>query len=566
MNEITRTLIKAREQLTAPGGPFELADAMVDTRPVKIYRNAFQTLPAFLDAGRIHGDKEFLLYEGDRWTFTRFYDAADRLAVRLREQFHIRTGDRVAIAMRNRPEWAVAFVAIASIGAVPAPLNSFGSRDELVDALRTVDTRLLFCDLDRHAKIEADLAELGCRAVLADGVPVPGSAAVSWAALQEPAGTPAPARVNLDLNSGDPALLLFTSGATGRAKGVLSTQQAVCQALHNLEYIGTLAAMTSPDAVAAMIARGMAPTSLVAVPLFHVSGLHALLLASLRNGRRLVMMHRWNSARAIELIRDERITQFNGAPSMLMQLMEEPQFDDADVMRSLGGLGSGGAGLPQRVIDLLVSRPKLMSGAGFGMTETNGVGAASSGEAFLRTPQCSGMLSPLVELRVMSPDGELMPTGEPGEIALRGVTIMREYWRNPDETAQALEDGWLRTGDIGYLDEQGFLYVVDRIKDVINRNGEKIASAEVESCLLQHPLVQEAAVFGVPDDRFGEAVVAVIVTPDVNVLSSDDIAAYVQEHLAAYKTPTRVHLRCDPLPRNPTGKLLKTKLKTQYPA
>jgi long-chain acyl-CoA synthetase len=304
---------------------------------------------------------------------------------------------------------------------------------------------------------------------------------------------------------------------------------------------------------------------LSAVPLFHVSGLHAQLLTSLRNGKRLVFMHRWDPTQALQMIRDEKITQFNGAPAMVMQLMATPGFDPANSARTLGGVGFGGAGLPQRLIDDVLSRfADSMSGIGFGLTETNGVGAAISGRLFAGRPRSSGLKSPIVELRIAGPSGEAQPAGEAGEIWVRGVTVMKGYWRQPEATAQALKDGWFRTGDIGYIDNEGFLFVVDRIKDVINRSGEKIAAAEVESCLLQHPLVAEAAVIARPDDTHGEVPVAIVVPQPGATLRAADVVAHVAARLASYKVPAEVIVRSDALPRNPAGKLLKGDLKRLY--
>jgi len=311
--------------------------------------------------------------------------------------------------------------------------------------------------------------------------------------------------------------------------------------------------------------RGFAPTTLTAVPLFHVSGLHAQLLSSLRHGRRLVFMRRWDAARALELIRAEHITQFNGAPSMVLQLLEQPGFDRADAARSLGGLGFGGAGLPQRLIDEVARHMGgTMTGIGFGLTETNGVGAAASGLLFEQAPRASGALSPLIECRVADEQGHSLPVGQPGEIWLRGISLMDGYWQQPEATARALQDGWFRTGDVGLLDEHGLLRVVDRLKDVINRNGEKIAAAEVESCLLLHPQVQEVAVYGVPDDATGEAVVAEVVPRQGTAPSANELRAHAASHLAAYKVPRHLLLRTEPLPRNPAGKALKSPLREAF--
>ena len=549
-----------RAQLTAPGAPFELTTVTVQGQPLPAYRHAFATLAALVEAGRAHGPREFMVYEDDRWTFDRFFAAADALAGRLQAEHGLRPGERVAIAMRNRPEWAVAFAAVALLGAVPAPLNSFGLRDELLANLRDVQPRWLLCDAERFAHVGADLAGLGCRAAVVEGAPGQGDAA--WAGLTAPG---APVFAPPALSPEDDALILFTSGASSQAKGVLSSQRAVCQALHNIDYIGALTAMTSPQAVAAMMARGLQPTTLTAVPLFHVSGLHAQLLASLRHGRRLVFMRRWNPALALRLIQAEKITQFNGAPSMVMQLLAEPGFDDPAVTASLGGVGFGGAGLPQRLIDdVLARRSDTLSGIGFGLTETNGVGAAASGGLFRLRPQAAGLLSPIAELRVADLDGTALPPGQAGEIWLRGVSVMQGYWGQPEASAKALAGGWFRTGDIGILGPDGFLRVVDRIKDVINRAGEKIAAAEVESCLLQHPGLAEAAVFAQPDAQTGEAVVAVVVLAPGAALTAQEVRAHVAGRLAAYKVPLHVHVRADSLPRNPAGKMLKTTLKREY--
>lgn len=559
--ELLKKAALCEAQLTARGAPFELTEIELNGRRLKAYRNAFNTLPELIDSGRVHGDKEFMVYEGDRWSFERFFAAVDALAGRLQAEHGIQPGERIAIAMRNRPEWAVAFVAIASVGAVPVPLNSFGLRDELLAALRDVEPRLLFCDAERRARIAGDLARQGIADVLVGAAPESGSVSLDFSTLIAPGG---PQWRSVALGPEDPALILFTSGTSSQAKAVLSSQRAVCQALCNIDYIGSFSAMTSPVAVAAIMQRGLAPTTLTAVPLFHVSGLHAQFLASLRGGRRLVFMHRWDSAQALAMIRAEHITQFNGAPSMVMQLMAEPGFAAASV--SLGGVGLGGAGLPQRVIDnVLAWRPDSMSGIGFGMTESNGVGAAASGVLFHERPSSSGHLSPIIELRVAGADGSALPPGENGELWLRGVSVMEGYWRNPQASAQALDDdGWLHTGDIGHVDAEGFLYVVDRIKDVINRAGEKIAAAEIESCLLQHPQVLEAAVFAQPDAGTGEAVAAVVVPRAGAQLTGEQIRTHVAERLAPYKVPRDVHVRSEPLPRSPTGKLVKNLVAREY--
>lgn len=564
MSQLSDFANKVRAQLTSPGAPFEVVEASVGGRSARLYRNAFATLPQLIASARAHGDKPFITWQGETWSFDRFFAEADAVAACLRD-WGVQPGDRVAIAMRNRPEWAVALVASVMVGAVPAPLNSFGLGEELHDALAAVEPRVFACDGERLARIGGDTRVAGCRILCVSEAEVPEGAA-DYRALASVRAEAAPMPA---LDPDDAALILFTSGATSRAKGVLSTQRAVCQALFNIDFIGAFSAMTSPDAVAALMKSGLAPTTLTAVPLFHVSGLHAQLLSALRNGRRLVFVSRWDPAQAIDVIRSERVTQFNGAPSMVMQLLAQPGFDDPAQTGTLAGLGFGGAGLPQRLIDeVMRRRPDSLSGIGFGLTETNGVGAAASGALFAYRPRSSGVVSPIIDVRVADAMGQPLPPGTQGEIWLRGVTVMSGYWRDAQATAAAMQadEGWFRTGDVGYLDDEGFLFIVDRIKDVINRCGEKIAAAEVESCLLQLPDVLEAAVFAVPDEDTGEAVVAVVSVREGCGLDAQALHAHVGAHLAAYKVPASIHVLTEALPRNPAGKLLKAQLRSTFVA
>lgn len=560
MSQLSELAHKIRAQLTAPGAPFELAEEVVDGRTVRVYRNAFRTLPELLSSARAHGDKPFISYLGETWTFDRFFAEVDAVVAQLRA-WDVKPGDRVAIAMRNRPEWAVVLVATGLIGAVPAPLNSFGLGEELHAALADVEPCVFACDSDRLTRIGGDTRVAGCRILCVGATELPAGAADYQAVVNQAAEPP----VLPELGPDDPALILFTSGATSRAKGALSSQRSVCQALFNIDFIGALSGMTSPEAVAALMARGLPPTTLTAVPLFHVSGLHAQLLSALRNGRRLVFVSRWDPAQAIEVIQAERITQFNGAPSMVMQLLAQPGFDDPALTGTLSGLGFGGAGLFQRVIDELQRRrPNSLSGVGFGLTETNGVGAAASGTLFAYKPHSAGVLSPIIDVRIADAMGQSLPIGEQGEVWLRGVTIMQGYWRDPEATAAAMCEGWFRSGDVGYMDDEGFLFIVDRIKDVINRSGEKIAAAEVESCLLQLSDVLEAAVFAVPDEDMGEMVAAVVSVGEGCTLDAEAVRAHVAAHLAAYKVPAVVQVVTQALPRNPAGKLLKRQLRSAF--
>lgn len=547
-----------RGQLTAAGAPFEVHSTLLpDGREVAAYRNAFTYLPELINAGRTHAAAEFMVFGEDRWSFDRFFAAVDALASRLQKQQGLKAGERVAIAMRNRPEWVVAFAAVAMLGAVPVPLNSFGLTSELMSNIEDTTPSWLICDADRFQRVRDSIKGSALKVLVVDEV-VDG---LDWNALL------APGHDGYDLpvqGQDEAALILFTSGATSRAKGVESTHRAVCQAIFNLDYIGAVSAMTSPDAIASIMAKRLQPTTLSVVPLFHVSGLHAQLLTSLRHGRRLIFMYRWDPALAMDVIRQEKVTQFSGAPSMVQQLISLPGFSDAENSGNLSGVGFGGGALHPRLIDDVLEKfGGRMSGIGFGLTESNGVCAGCSGRIFEANPRSAGVLSPIIDVRVADLDGSEMPVSEAGEIWLKGVSLMQGYWGQEEASAKAMQDGWFRTGDIGVVDADGFLTIVDRIKDVINRSGEKIAAAEVEACLLQHEFLEEAAVFSMPHEVTGEQVVAVVVGKPQTGLTEEALRAFVAQRLAGYKVPSKIVVRSDPLPRNPAGKMLKAAIRKE---
>lgn len=553
-------MLQVKSGLLSPGAPFELTRVKSKQGEFTAYLNAPKTLVDIINTSRRDDEACFLVYEGQRWSFKRFFAEVDAVASWLHAN-GIAAGDRVAIAMRNRPEWVIGFVAVALVGAVPAPLNSFGLADELHAALDELQPKLLICDTDRLARIAQRSAQLNC-AALCVGEAVEQVNSFDFA---EAVKHPVEERPAVQLNGDDPALILFTSGATSRAKAVQSSHFAVCQALFNIDYISALSAMTSPDIVQRIQKIAKPSVILTAVPLFHVSGLHAQLLTALRTGRQLVFMHRWSPEQAVKMIKEEQVTQFNGAPSMVMQLLREPDFLSKEILDNFIGLGFGGAGLPASLVDkTLQSLPEQMVGIGFGMTESNGVGAAISGELFRLRPKASGLISPIMEVRVCAADGRVLSAGETGEIQLRGIAIMDGYVSGQGLNRDPISrDGWLSTGDLGFVDADGFIFIVDRLKDVINRAGENISAAEVESCLLHHEDVLEVAVFGIPDEEMGEAVVAVVSLKLGAEANEDDLKKFVGQHLAAYKVPSRVQVMEEKLPRNPAGKLLKNKLKAQ---
>ncbi len=548
----------AWRQLSGPGSPYEVVSDG-DSGP-RYFRNAQPDVLTALNAGRAHGEREFVVWEDQRLTFAEFFAQVDRLAAQLRGRFGVHKGDRVAIAMRNQPAWLVAFVATVASGAIVVPLNSWGQREELLHGLEDSGARVLLCDAARLALLADDLEPLDLQAIAVDA-PAPGARVHDYGALLAEDVAPLPP---LAFQADDPLLILYTSGTTSKPKGVLSTHRAVCQALAALEFQGAFAAMSSPQRIKAVIDSGFAPTNLMAVPLFHVSGLHAQFLLALRGGRRLVLMYKWDAERALDLIERERCTQFSGSPAMMQQLLASPRFA-SEATASLFGLGLGGAAANPGLLAQLTSvKPNAIGGAGYGMTETNGIGAAIGGDQFVYKPTTVGWPLPIVEVRIGdSPDTPQAP-GASGEIWLRSPTLMSGYWQQPEATAEALHGGWLATGDVGCVDDEGFLRITDRLKDLINRGGEKVAAAEVEACASGLDGVIEAAAFAVPDERMGETVALVARVREGSGVDEVALHAHIAAHLAAFKVPEHLSVQHAELPRNASGKLLKRELREDF--
>ncbi|MDN7141361.1 acyl--CoA ligase [Pseudomonas sp. JQ170] len=545
----------AWEQLIAPGSPFEVVTP-ADGGP-RYFRHAACDLLQLIDAARVHGNREFVVWQEQRLTFDQYFDQVDRLAGQLIDSFNVKPGERVAIAMRNQPAWLVVFAAIQRCGAVCVPLNSWGLRDELLHGVQDSGACLLLCDDARLQVVAQDLAAINLPTIVVGATPglaLPAHCRRYEYLLAAPP-LPVPA---LQPDPDAPALILYTSGTTSRAKGVLSSHRAICQALTALEFQGAHCAMSSPERIGAVIDSGFAPTSLIAVPLFHVSGLHAQFLLALRTGRRLVLMYKWDVERALDLIRDEHCTQFNGAPVMMQQLLDSPRFG-GEHTASLFGLGLGGGASTTGLLASMIERkPDAIGGSGYGLTESNGIGAAVGGDQFVYKPSSCGWPLPIVDVRIGNDPQQPLPVGSSGLIWLRAPTLMQGYWNLPQESAATLRDGWLDTGDTGYLDEEGFLCISGRIKDLINRGGEKISAAEIEACIGDMPGVEEAAAFAIPHPQLGEAVALAVRA--VQHLDAQAICAYIGERLAAYKVPARVFLHAGPLPRNATGKVIKSEL------
>lgn len=552
--------VEAVRQLTAQGSDFELCRLEKDGIEYTAYKHCPDSLRAVYAAAAAHGDKEFVVYQDERWTFNDLLNLAWQMADALAGRHNVVAGDRVGIAMRNYPEWLSAFMAITAMGGVAVPINSWGRANDLAFVVNDAGCKSVFCDQQRYDLLADALIESNIAAVVVrPEVAIEADSALSlddFVAGSEQAGQPEAA-----INSEDNAMIMYTSGTTGKPKGALSTHSAICQALMNFDCTTFASAMANPELVGNMMGKGFEPVQLLAVPLFHVSGLHAIFLTALRAGRKLVMMYKWDAEQALQLIEQERVTILSAAPSMLQQLVECPAYDTYDTA-SLASLGAGGAATPARVTAMMQEKVDgLYPGTGWGMTETNSIGTAFTGQAFIDNPRSAGFCHPTVEVSVRDEQGNSVPAGTAGRLWIKTPTTVSGYWNRPEANAESFRDGWFDTEDIGYLDSNGYLYLSDRAKDLIIRGGENIYPAEVEAVLSEHSGILEVAAFGVPDEKLGE-LVAVAVVPRAGVsLNEEEVAAYAKAELAAYKVPAKIVVHAEALPRNAAGKVLKHQLK-----
>ena len=559
MTPLTRQ--QAIAALTGRGQRYALEDVLVNGRSVRMFSQAPATLCALYSD--TVSDLPFIAFEDERLSFAQAWQQASRIGHVLIHDLGVQPGDRVAISMRNYPEWVLAFTAITSVGAVAVAMNALWQADELAYGLRDSGAKVLFADPERLDR-------------LAHCPPLPGLQVIAVRASQTAPGVrqlddllrsvgavPMPPAATLP---DDAATIFYTSGSTGHPKGVVSTHRNILAALLSWELdrsIGEL--MAGLDTAAQAPGRiGSAPQApqpgtLLAVPLFHVTGSHAVYLSCYRLQRRLVCMGRWDAEAAAALIERDRLSSVIAPAAMtgdLVRVARSGRFD----LSSLLTVGGGGAPrAPEQVRQIGASFGQAMPNTGWGMTETNAIGAGIGGEDYLSHPASSGRCSLVLDLKVVDELGHTLPSGQRGELLVRGTSVFSGYWMRPEVNATVFDDGWFRTGDVALIDTDGFVYIVDRIKDLIIRGGENIGCGQVEAALMMHPEVHEAAVYGVPDDRLGEEVGAT-----VHGSSGLDLAAlreFLAARLARFEVPRHIVLSPTPLPRTPSGKILKRQIK-----
>ncbi|CAA9500965.1 MAG: Long-chain-fatty-acid--CoA ligase [uncultured Sphingomonadaceae bacterium] len=561
------SLQQIQNQLCAPGMPFEMEEIEVRGVPTRAWKNAPSNLRALAALARSHGDRLFLALDEERVSYDAWHRATARLAAEFRAR-GVAKGDRVAICSRNLPEWPVAFFAAVTLGAIAVPLNAWWTGQELDYGLRDSGAKLLVVDGERWARIAPHMGALPALAhvLVARALgPLEGSAAALEEVIGTPNGWAALPGADLpeaDIHPDDPATIFYTSGTTGEPKGALGTHRNLVTNIMSGAYAG----------MRSVLRRGEAPPeptpkkSLTVIPLFHVTACSAGLMGTMAAGNSMFFMRRWDTVKAFKLIEEERINMTGGVPTIAWQMVEHPDREKYD-LSSIEAIAYGGAPAAPELVRLIRDVFGALPGNGWGMTETMATVTSHSSEDYERRPDSCGPPVPVSDLRIMADDGVTeLPVGTVGELWARGPQIVAGYWNKPEATAATFVDGWVRTGDLARLDEEGFCYIVDRAKDMVIRGGENIYSTEVENILYEHPAVTDAALVGIPHRTLGEEPAAVVHLAPGESATEEELRDWVRARLAPFKVPVRVLFSETTLPRNANGKILKKDLKGMFEA
>jgi long-chain acyl-CoA synthetase len=566
------SIAQAHALLNRPGSMFETAEADINGVRTTIWAAAPPTLREIFNAAAAFGPRDHLVFEGERATVEAFRTAAARLAAQLAAD-GVKKGDRVALAMRNLPEWPAAFWGAVLAGAIVTPLNAWWTGPELEFGLRDSAASILVVDAERYARLRAHFPNcIALRKIYVSresqetagedvaGPPVARLERVigapnDWAKL-----LPQPALPDIPLAPDDDAAIFYTSGTTGTPKGAVISHRNIISNMFN-----AAAALAR-----AFLRRGEIPPSpdpaaqkafLISVPFFHVTGCFAAMIPALMGGHKLVMQRRWNVDEALPLMEKERITNFGGVPTIPLQVLESPKVDRYD-LSSVENVAYGGAPAAPELVRRIRQRfPSAQLRQGWGMTETTATAISNAADDYERRPASCGVPPATGEAKIMSGEGRELPRGDVGELWYKGPVVARGYWNNPQATAETFADGWVKTGDLARMDEEGFVYIVDRARDMLIRGGENIYCVEVENVLCAHHAVMDAALIGRPHQTLGEEPVAVVCLKPGTSASADDVRYWTASKLAAFKVPVDVIVWPDALPRNASGKIMKRDLK-----
>eukprot|EP00756_Hemistasia_phaeocysticola_P037528 Hpha_TRINITY_DN16702_c3_g2::TRINITY_DN16702_c3_g2_i1::g.76535::m.76535 len=565
-------------EVAGPGSDFEIAEGSwplgfpgqertVRTkcfvRCPRVLREYFERM--FTEFAR----REFVIFRDERHSFAHVWQQVSALGAALTEDFGVKSGDRVACAMRNSPEWVIAFIAATSIGAVIVPVNSWWQREELEYGLKDSGAKVLLCDDRIYSRISGSLAGLGVQGILCRPAQATNGVPVYADVVQKHWGKRCPPCIR---TPDDPAAIMYTSGTTGHPKGVVLTHRGICNQLWFALFI---------DEIKERVAKAMGlplpsknpnqNTVICPVPLFHVTACHHIFLSAIGYGGKLVLMEKWDAGMALKLIEREKATRWTGVPTMVRDMMEHPDFSKRDTS-TLEGVGGGGAPTPPSQVYLSAKKFKGAPSQGYGMTETNGAIAINSGDAYLAKPRSTGAAFPIAEVAIVDLDTQqVLPKPlQRGELLIKSPLLLSHYWNKKAATESTLIEiqgkgyGWLRTGDIAELDEEGHIYICDRAKDIIIRGGENISCAEVEACFFSNnPEILEAACFGVKDARLGEVVGLMVQLSPGAKLTAKQMLQRIKGKLAGFKVPEEqfIFFNESPLPRGATGKTLKREIR-----
>ena len=544
--------------ITGPGGPIQVGSVERFGRQLPFITNAPTNLADYVAYFAMqHGDATFLVEGDERLSFKQVYMAARQVAAGLIEGFGVERGDRVGLAMRNANAWCVAYIGILMAGGCATLLNGWWQGGELAAGIKDSEAKLVIADPQRAARLAEPGVEHGAKVVTLD-ITRPIDEAIAPIASKGSAATVLPTLTGRDL-----ATILFTSGSTGQSKGAYSRHEAVVQAIFNyVTQTATIVHLLTEDGQMSDIQ----PATLICTPLFHVTAEIPVFLQSFALGRKLVLMPKWNAEEAMRLIQDEQVNYFVGVPLMSYEILTHPNRKNYDLSTCKSYAGGGAPRPPEHVKRLATEMGEAKPLLGYGLTETNAVGCGIINENYVAKPLSTGPASkPLVDLAILDDNGEPVPQGGVGEVCIRSVANFEGYWNNEAATRAAFFDnGYFRTGDLGYLDEDGYLFIVDRKKDIIIRGGENISCQEVEAAIYEHPETNECAVFGLPDERLGEVVGAVIWMKPGSGVTADAMCSFLSARLAPYKVPYKIWMSNEALPKLGSEKIDKVSLRSQY--
>ncbi len=555
---------EAHACLVGPGLPFELAEIEARGIRARDWKNAPPSLAAVLDRSAAYGERAFLVLDDGRLSYADHHSLVCRFAQALHERYGVDRGERVAIAMRNLPEWSVAFWAVTAIGAIAVPLNAWLTAEELAYCVVDSGTCVIVADGKRADLLAGCGQDLGLRGtvVVRGGGDAGGAGVARWEDVLAGAD-PAPVLPDAGIAPDDDATIFYTSGTTGTPKGAVGTHRNLIANIMTVAYRGAVRQLCRGVTPVWLGGPQPHPVTLVPVPFFHVTGCHSIMAPGLFGGSTLVLMHRWDPEHALALVERERVTNITGVPGMVLQMLESPRFAAHDTS-SLIAVNYGGTPPPPRLlgrIDALL--PGVDAENGYGLTEASSLVSYNAGESYRRHPDGAGVPTPICDLRIVDEAGAALPAGARGEVCVKGPNIVRGYWKRHEASAETFRDGWLHTGDIGLLDADGCLFLLDRAKDMLIRGGENVYCVEVENALCTHPQVLDAAVIGKPHPVLGQEVAAVVQVAPGSAVGEAALIEHCRARLAAFKVPAAIDLRSEALPVNANGKVVKRQLQEE---